>query len=186
MLYLVTGGSGSGKSAFAEDLVTKLNKDKAGKLFYVATMHSCDKESEARIQRHQNMRRGKGFATIEKETLLNDKKLAIDKNGTYLIEDLSNLLANEMYIGSHREWFFRDDIPMYGTDELLNHIKDIWMHAENVVVVTNEIFSECEAYHIETKKFIEQLGYINCHLAETAVGVIEVVCGIPIWQKGKE
>ena len=38
MLYLITGGSGSGKSEYAEDLLRDLCKDQTEGLVYVATM----------------------------------------------------------------------------------------------------------------------------------------------------
>ena len=62
MLTLVTGGSGSGKSAFAEDRVLSFGD---AQRIYIATMHPFDEESHKRIQRHQKMRAGKGFETVE-------------------------------------------------------------------------------------------------------------------------
>lgn len=62
MLILVTGGSGSGKSAFAEDRILSLGE---AKRIYIATMHPFDQESFKRIERHRKMRAGKGFDTIE-------------------------------------------------------------------------------------------------------------------------
>lgn len=41
MLTLVTGGSGSGKSAFAEDRVLSFGE---AKRIYIATMHPFDEE----------------------------------------------------------------------------------------------------------------------------------------------
>lgn len=62
MLTLVTGGSGSGKSAFAEDRVLSFGD---AQRIYIATMHPFDEESHKRIERHQKMRAGKGFETVE-------------------------------------------------------------------------------------------------------------------------
>ena len=59
MLILVSGGSGSGKSAFAEDLITASGLETK---IYVATMQAWDAEGEARVARHRAMRAGKGFA----------------------------------------------------------------------------------------------------------------------------
>lgn len=56
MLTLVTGGSGSGKSAFAEDRVLSFGD---AQRIYIATMHPFDEESHKRIERHQKMRAGK-------------------------------------------------------------------------------------------------------------------------------
>ncbi|MBQ3667687.1 MAG: bifunctional adenosylcobinamide kinase/adenosylcobinamide-phosphate guanylyltransferase, partial [Clostridia bacterium] len=46
MKYLITGGSGCGKSTWAEKLMAALpEKDR----FYVATMQVCDAESVSRV-----------------------------------------------------------------------------------------------------------------------------------------
>lgn len=203
MLYIVTGGSGSGKSAFAEDLAVKLhNESLGGGLYYIATMHPYDEESVLRIKRHRNMRRGKGFVTIEQELFLgNDMEdilSTLEVPGTYLLEDLSNLLANEMYIGNYKEMFLinEEDIRRKkpqgiveennkkGVEMLLKKMKSLCETAANVVIVTNEIFSDHFDYDSETVSFMKQLAYLNCQLVKEAGGVAEVVCGIPIWQKG--
>ena len=55
-----------------------------------------------------------------------------------------------------------------------------------MVIVTNEIFSDGILYEGESEKYKEQLGQINCNLAEMADAVVEVVYGIPVWHKGGE
>ena len=92
MMILVTGGSGSGKSAFAEDCVLALGEKKR---IYIATMFPFDEESKKRVARHRNMRKGKGFETVECYAGL--KNVRIDKNSTVLLECMSNLVANEMF-----------------------------------------------------------------------------------------
>ena len=64
MIILVTGGSGCGKSTWAEKLVQSLP---SGKRVYIATMQVFDRESEIRVQRHRAQRAGLGFRTIECE-----------------------------------------------------------------------------------------------------------------------
>lgn len=68
MFILVTGGSGSGKSEFAENIAMKLG----GKMLYVATMKPYDDECLKRIERHRKMRDGKGFRTVECYTDLSE------------------------------------------------------------------------------------------------------------------
>ena len=63
VLYIVTGGSGSGKSEYAENLAVRLAKGQA--LYYVAAMQPCGEEGQERIRRHRALRAGKGFETIE-------------------------------------------------------------------------------------------------------------------------
>ena len=62
MLILVSGGSGSGKSEFAEGLVVSSGLSER---MYLATMQVWDEESVRRVERHRQMRAGKGFATLE-------------------------------------------------------------------------------------------------------------------------
>ena len=62
MMILVTGGSGSGKSAFAEDCIVAFGN---ARRIYIATMYPFDEESRKRVKRHQAMRQGKGFDTLE-------------------------------------------------------------------------------------------------------------------------
>ena len=56
MMILVTGGSGSGKSAFAEDCIVAFGN---ARRIYIATMYPFDEESRKRVKRHQAMRQGK-------------------------------------------------------------------------------------------------------------------------------
>lgn len=113
MLYVVTGGSGSGKSKYAEDMTVGLHNaccSKDNKLIYVAHMYPyivdgssekrMDDETKDRIERHRNMRADKGFTTKECffDVASLNKDVAIDKNTVLLGECMSNLLANEMYL----------------------------------------------------------------------------------------
>lgn len=50
MLVVVTGGSGSGKSAFAEETVLSFGE---ARRLYIATMQAFDEESHRRIRRHR-------------------------------------------------------------------------------------------------------------------------------------
>ena len=97
MLILVTGGSGSGKSAFAESVVMGL---KARPNLYIATMYPFDEECHRRIARHRLMRRDKGFETLECYTGLKDAK--IPSSGTTLLECMSNLKGIH-HVLSHTE-----------------------------------------------------------------------------------
>ena len=56
-------------------------------------------------------------------------------------------------------------------------------HAGNLVIVTNEIFSEAASYQGETELYQEYLGKINQFLGTLADQVVEVVYGIPVYHK---
>ena len=53
MVTLITGGSGSGKSAYAESVITGFGEHER---IYIATMYPFDEESHERIRRHRKMR----------------------------------------------------------------------------------------------------------------------------------
>ena len=173
MLILVTGGSGSGKSAFAESVVMGL---KTRPNLYIATMYPFDEECHRRIARHRLMRRDKGFETLECYTGLKDAK--IPSSGTTLLECMSNLLANEQF-------------ELGGTDvEILDRIQqgiqNLKEQTEDLIIVTNEIFSDGCRYDAETVRYIRLLGNLNIRMAEEADAVTEVVYGIPIRRKGED
>ena len=71
MMEVVTGGSGSGKSAYAEQKICGLQQG-TGRLYYIATMYPYGSETERKIERHRWMRGGKGFRTLEWYTGLSE------------------------------------------------------------------------------------------------------------------
>ena len=169
MLVVVTGGSGSGKSAFAEETILSLGE---ARRIYIATMQAFDEESHRRIRRHR--RAGKGFETIERYTELNE--LLIPKDCVVLLECMSNLVANEMF----REDGFHPEVA----EKITEGVKNLLSQAKHVVIVTNEIFSDGILYEEESEQYKKELGQINQKLAEMAEEVVEVVYGIPVWHKG--
>lgn len=171
MMTVVTGGSGSGKSAFAEDKILSFGP---GKRIYVATMHPYDEESHKRVARHRNMRAGKGFETVE--CYIGLKNLDFSEDGVVLLECMSNLAANEM--------FEEDGAGENTVEEIMEGVKKLKSQVRHLVIVTNEIFSEAAAYEGDTVRYQEYLGKINQSLGKMADEVVEVVYGIPIWQKG--
>lgn len=170
MLVLVTGGSGSGKSAFAEERVLSFGK---GRRIYIATMYPFDMESHKRIERHRRMREGKGFDTLECYTGL--KNVDAGQDCVVLLECMSNLAANEMFQenGAHEKT----------VAEILEGVRHLKEKARHVVIVTNEIFSEASAYEGETELYQAYLGEINREIASMADEVVEVVYGIPVYHK---
>ena len=67
--------------------------------------------------------------------------------------------------------------------EILKGVKSLLAQAGNLVIVTNEIFSEAASYEGETETYQKYLGKINQELAHLADEVVEVVYGIPVYHK---
>ena len=72
-MTLVLGGSGSGKSAYAEQLL-----DGYSRKYYIATMQVFDAESEKRVAHHRQLRAGKGFVTVEQPRSIAQAARAFD------------------------------------------------------------------------------------------------------------
>ena len=89
MMTLILGGSGSGKSAYAEDYLLRAAGDK--KKYYIATMQIRDAEMQAKVDRHHRLRQGKGFTTIEQPTELEQAVLQMEPAGAVLLECISPL-----------------------------------------------------------------------------------------------
>ena len=107
MLALVSGGSASGKSRFAEDLAAGRS---AGTRIYVATMQVWDEESRRRVARHRAMRAGKGFATVERP--LDLERLEVPAGSTVLLEDLpGEPAAPEQEMGDGALWQAVQSLP---------------------------------------------------------------------------
>lgn len=172
---LVTGGSGSGKSAFAEEQIMAFEREREYRKFYIATMHPYDEESYRRIDRHRRMRSGKGFETIERYTNLAD--LLVPSGCCILLECMSNLVANEMFLDEGAK---EDTVK-----QVFAGVQNLRSQTELLVIVTNEIFSEAMTYQGDTERYQQYLGTINCRLAEMADEVVEVVYGIPVYHKRK-
>ena len=187
MMELVTGGSGSGKSAYAEEALcgpasfpdrgqgNETGTQQDGQRYYIATMPSWDKETEKKIAKHRAMRAGKGFCTLEWYTDFEERLERADCPGMegadILVECLSNLTANEMYM--------EGGAGKNTADAVIRGILCLRDRCRNLVVVTNDVFSESAEDSPEMRIYKETLGRINCALAEAADRVTEVVCGIP-------
>ncbi len=170
MIALITGGSGSGKSEYAENQLVACGE---GRRLYIATMHPFDEESRKRVKRHRAMRAGKGFTTVECYTHLRD--LAIPKDSFVLLECMSNLVANEVF-----------EADGAGTDTVtavMQGVETLERQARRLFIVTNEIFSDGIDYDPETMRYLAYLGEINRRIAALAQRVTEVVYGIPLERK---
>ena len=199
MVVLVTGGSGSGKSAFAEEYLMRLSTQAETK-YYIATMQPFGEESLAKIRRHQRLRAGKGFTTIEQSRDLTKAAQRIAKlpnqfqeeamtinrpensvpfiRDTALLECMSNLVANEMF--AENKIRLRDEV----STQILDGIEALNRQLAHFLIVTNNEIEDGISYEETTAEYIEAMGQVNERLAAMADTVIEVVAGIPVVWKG--
>ena len=168
MITLIIGGSGSGKSAYAEKLVKQISENNR---IYIATMRVWDHESEIRVARHRAQRNELGFETIECPVRLDG--IEIPEDATVLLEDIPNLVANEMF---EENGDVGRIIPALG--KLAGSCK-------NLVMVTGNVFADGGNYDSETQKYMRLLSEVNAAAAALADCGVEVVYTIPIPFKGE-
>ena len=184
MMELVTGGSGSGKSAYAEKIICEKHRQLSGTaekppLYYIADMVPYGRETEKKIEAHRKMRAGKGFATIEWYVDLPGRILGPDSpdlKGSYvLLECISNLTANEMYEPGGAENTGKDTVKC-----IIRGVQMLKERCAHLVVVTNDVFRESVPDSEEMTAYKDNLGTISRALAKMADRVTEVVFGVPV------
>lgn len=162
---LISGPNGSGKSAFAESLIAGT----AGPRYYIAAMRCQTEENQRRIEKHRRQRAGLGFVTLEEPYSLRGLDLPAD--GVALLEDVSNLLANNMFEKN------------LGPGQVLEDILSLSRRCGTLIAVTISGLSEA-GYEGETAGYIRALNEVNGKLAEAFDGVAEMENGRPVWRKG--
>lgn len=160
---LVLGGTRSGKSAIAEGLVAQ-----AAPACYIATATAGDEEMAERIRQHRR-RRPASWALLEEPVAL---ARALDQQapgGATLLIDcmslwLSNLLAEgESSLVRERDAFL-DALERYPAD---------------AVIVSNEVGLGLIGMDPLTRRFADELGWLNQALAQRCDRVILAVAGLP-------
>lgn len=169
-MILVLGGSGSGKSEYAENLLSDIRENK----FYIAAMKPFGSEGRKRVSKHKMLREGKCFTTLEQPEDIEESLKAMNKDSSALIECISNLTANEMF---KEEKIISSDIV---ADKILKGIFKIDREIARLVIVTNNVYEDGILYNETTRAYMQALSDINIQLAGKAERVIEVVAGIPL------
>ena len=170
MVVLIIGVPDSGKSKRAEDRAMELAA--GAQKYYIATMIPFGQEGQERVEKHRNMRMGKGFETIECPSGLGDKIDDIRgiESATCLLECMSNLVGNEM----HGE-------ISYSEDELVEHIardiRKLCDRAQNVVIVSNSFPLEGEGYDEDTRNYVRVMELVNQELKKISDETYEFSCG---------
>ena len=165
MMILISGGNGSGKSAFAECLAAKIDLPR----YYIATMVCQSEENVQRIEKHRRQRAGLGFQTVEEPCRVS--RTAVPADSLVLLEDVSNLLGNLI---------FREG----GTAEAaLQEILSLREACRVLVAVTISGLTE-DGYDGETAAYIRDMNWLNEQLLAQADLAAELQNGQPVYRKG--
>ena len=174
MTYFLSGGSKSGKSMLAQSI----SKSLPAPHYYLATLRPTDAEDRAIVARHLRERDGWGFTTLERECgILSALELA-PENGTFLLDSVTALLANEM---------FRPDgsIDLTAPERVARELTALARRMKSMVFVSDYIYSDAMIYGDLTEQYRRGLAHIDRSLAAVCDAVAEVSFGGRIVYKGE-
>jgi adenosylcobinamide kinase / adenosylcobinamide-phosphate guanylyltransferase len=165
-LTLVLGGARSGKSKYAESLITALPPP----WVYVATAQALDAEMTERIAVHR-ARRGGDWRTIEAPHHLAGV-LAAPAGAPVLVDCLTLWLSNRMLAQADV------DAETDRLDDALDR------RASPLVLVSNEVGSGIVPDNALARRFRDLQGRLNQRMAARADRVVLMVAGLPLTVKG--
>lgn len=165
---LVLGGARSGKSAFAEALVTASGLDRV----YIATARPGDEEMRQRIADHR-ARRGSGWQTVEAPDKLEYELVAAAKEDRAVLVDCLTLwLSNLMHANADTE------LRGQALADTLRRLPGL------VVLVSNEVGLGLVPDNPLGRAFRDAQGRLNQAVAAVADRVVFVSAGLPLYLKG--
>ncbi|MBJ6136188.1 bifunctional adenosylcobinamide kinase/adenosylcobinamide-phosphate guanylyltransferase [Marinobacter litoralis] len=169
---LVTGGIRSGKTAMAERRAQVAGEP----VVYVATATAGDDEMAQRIHRHQQLRPDNWGLREEPLRLANvlDECQAQAANPPLLLIDCMSLWVSNL---------------LFAGDEVFDRERGAFLSAierypGSVVVVTNEVGLGTIGMDPLTRRFADELGWLNQALAQRCDEVVMSVAGLPLTLKG--
>ncbi len=176
MKVFISGGCKNGKSTLAESAACALRR-RGEPLYYIATMRPHDTEDIARIKRHRRERQGKGFITFEIGTDIEKALRIADVDGTFLLDSLTALCANEM--------FTEHGIDLGAAERVEKQLEAFLSGVKNAVVVSDFIYAEPMMFDEYTDAYIRALSVLDRCAARVCDTVVEVCAGTPCIHKGE-
>ena len=167
-LTLVLGGASSGKSVFAEGLVSTASNARV----YLATAEAHDDEMRARLDRHR-ARRGPEWRTLEAPR---DPGPAL---GQAAADEVVLLDCATMWLSNH---LLVDSDLAQAEAALFDALAGC---AAPVVVVSNEVGMSVVPDNALARRFQAAQGALNQRLAARADLVVNVIAGLPQVLKGR-
>ena len=167
-LTLVIGGARSGKSTFAEGLVTATDRPRR----YIATAEAWDDEMRDRIARHRQDRGG-DWLTVEAPLDLSSAHAAATGSEVVLIDCATLWLTNHL-LADH-------DLGQ----ETAALVTALATCAAPVIIVSNETGWGIVPENALARRFRDEQGRLNQRLAAEAGLVVTVIAGLPLVLKGQ-
>ena len=176
-IVLVTGGARSGKSQWAQSLALTLGGDDVTVL---ATAEASDEEMVQRITRHQR-ERPPAWATVE-EPLHVAEALRRATTWVVLLDCLTVFVSNILLAQVEAE----EEVRMTAVEDALNRLLDAASdRAGSLIIVTNEVGCAIVPAAPIARWYRDALGNANRQAAIIAQEVVLMVCGVPLFVKGR-
>ena len=193
MRIFISGGCKNGKSYYAQ----RLAKAQGAPLYYIATMTPADDEDGERIARHRRDRAGWGFTTVEQPADIENILRVCDTGGSFLLDSVTALLANEMFgggggcddgggcgggCGACCGGGRAKEAALKTKEGLLRTIGQI----SDIVTVSDYIYSDALFYDPLSESYRKALAEIDCAAAAASDVVVEIAYTNVIVHKGGE
>jgi adenosylcobinamide kinase / adenosylcobinamide-phosphate guanylyltransferase len=176
-VILVTGGSRSGKSSFAEELL----KDK-DEVLYIATAIVTDEEMAHRIEMHRKGR-NQSWTTYEGYKSLNQAVEGFE--GKFILLDCITVMVTNLMFDEDRNFdtMSNEEIAVLEKDiekELRVLVEAVKASYKTIVMVTNEVGMGLVPEYRLGRIFRDIAGRMNQRLGSLSDEVYLVTCGIPL------
>ena len=167
MKIFISGGCKNGKSYYSQHLAKQQQSSDTGALYYIATMKAADHEDNERIKKHQQERDGWGFTTMEQWRNIEDILISCDNNGSFLLDSLTALLANEMFTADGK-------IHPDAKDKVADGLFKILRQIDNIVIVSDYLYSDALIYDSLSEEYRKSLAALDRLAAKHCDTVLEV------------
>lgn len=167
---LVTGGSRSGKSLFAQRLAESMDGPRA----FIATCPVIDDEMRERIRKHQQSRRRGEWRTIEEPLDLAGALEGARKHRVALVDCVTLWVNNVMHEARQRGKAVTESQMARRCKEALRACR---AHSGTIIFVTNEVGMGIIPENEMSRRFRDLAGRANQTIAAACDEVILVVCG---------
>jgi len=176
---LIVGGARSGKSSYAQQMAERISGDR----IYLATCSAdqrTDLEMQARIKRHRDERKNRGWKTLEEPVALRQAILDNMQASVILVDCLTLWVSNLMLAHEGGVSLTEETIAQMGRDLMTgtSHFQG------TLILVTNEVGQGIVPENELARRYRDLMGRCNQIVASFVDEIFVVHCGIPMKIKG--